>query len=70
MEGIMVRGQRMSRCWAVGGRGMPPPSTSTPEGSAPLGEGKTIEEEKVAVGNVHGYDEVFSEDVRGIDKFP
>jgi hypothetical protein len=44
----------MSRRRGVGGRGMPPPSTSTPEGSAPQGEGKTTEHEQVAVGDVLG----------------
>jgi hypothetical protein len=54
MIGIMVRERRMSRLLGVGGRGMPPPSTSTPEGSTPRGEGKTTEQDKVAVGNVMG----------------
>jgi len=50
----MVRGRRMSRRWGVGGRGMPPPIPSTPEGSTPQGEEKTTEQEKVAMGNVMG----------------
>jgi len=33
---------------------MPPPSTSTPKGSAPQGEEQTIEQEQVAVGDVMG----------------
>jgi hypothetical protein len=66
----MVRGWRMSRHRGVGGRGMPPPSTSTPEGSAPQGEEKTTEQEQVAVGDVMGMMRSFSEDVRGTDKSP
>jgi len=31
---------------------MLPPSASTPKGSTPLGEEKTIEQEKVAMGDV------------------
>jgi hypothetical protein len=49
---IMVRGWRMSRRWGVEGRGMPPPSTSTPEGYSPHGEENTIEQECVAVDNM------------------
>jgi len=52
MARIMVIGRRMSRRWAVGGRGMPPPHTCTPEGSTPQGEGQIIEPDQVAVGDV------------------
>ena len=55
----------MSRRRGVGGRGMLPPSTSTPEGYAPQREEKTTEQEQVVVG-----DEVFSKDVIGADKSP
>jgi hypothetical protein len=38
----------------VGGRGVLPPRTSTPEGSTPQGEEKTTEHEQVAVGDAIG----------------
>jgi hypothetical protein len=38
----------------MGGRGMPPPSTSTLKGYAPQGEEHTTEQEHVAVGDVMG----------------
>jgi hypothetical protein len=49
MEGVMIRGRRMSRCWATRGRGMPPPIMPTPKESAPQIEGQTTEQEQVAV---------------------
>jgi len=42
----------MIRRRGAGGKGMFPPSTPTPKGSAPHGEEKTIEQEQVAVGDV------------------
>jgi hypothetical protein len=44
----------MSRHRAVGGRGIPPPSTSTPKGFAPLVEGQDNEQEKFTMGDVMG----------------
>jgi len=54
MTGIMDKGRRMSIHQGTGARGMPPPSTPTPEGSAPRGEENTTEKEHVAVGDVMG----------------
>jgi hypothetical protein len=44
----------MSRHRAAGGRGIPPPSTSTPKGFAPLVEGQDNEQEKFTMGDVMG----------------
>jgi hypothetical protein len=45
MIGIMVRGRMMSRRCGAGGRGMLPLGASMQEGSSPLGEELTIEQE-------------------------
>jgi hypothetical protein len=50
----MVIGQRMSRHWGAGGRGMPSPSTPIAKGYAPQGDEQTTKKEKVGVGYVMG----------------